>query len=150
MTATGPQATHDAGGLSERMLSLALLGKYLMLMAYGVWSALVEVPTFVIVGSPLFAFTWAVLVAAFGALAAAGVLRSWTTARHRMERWTTAAFVLTFLGYSFALLYRAGETGSWGGASLALIPVAVCILPAIRYYSLVRRTARPRRKGKPA
>jgi hypothetical protein len=143
---TGPQATHDAGGLSERMLSLALLGKYVVLMAYGVWSAVVEVPTFVIVGSPLFAFTWAVLVFAFATAAALGVLRSWATARHTMERWTTAAFVLTFLGYSFALIWRAHETGSWGGASLALIPVAVCILPGIRYYSLVRR--QPRRAGK--
>ncbi len=148
--ATEPQATHDAGGLSERMLSVALLGKYVMLAAYGVWSAVVEIPTFVIVGSPLFAFTWAVLVAAFAALAATGVMRSWATARHRMERWTTAAFVLTFTGYSFALIYRAAATGEWAGSALALVPIAVCILPGIRYYSLVRRTATRRWKGKRA
>lgn len=142
-----PERTHAQGGLSERTVSLALFAKYVALALYGIWAGIVEIPTFAIVGSPLFALAWAASVALLATLAAVGVARSWVTARHAMERWTTAAFVLTFLGYSFALIYRAGDTGSWGSAPLALIPVTVCILPTIRYYSLIRRLPGRRKRG---
>lgn len=143
----GTEPVPTVGGLSERALSVALFLKYAALAVYGLWSIVAEIPTFVIVGSPLFALVWASAVCTLAVLAAAGVARSWTTSRHRMERWTTAAFVLTFVGYSFALVYRAIETSAWEGSALAVIPVAVCILPAIRYYSLVRRTRRTQPKG---
>lgn len=134
---------HQSFGLSGRALCLALFAKYAGLAVYGAWAALVEIPTFVIIGSSTFAVAWAVLVTTFAILAAAGVARTWTTGRFRFEHWATAAFVLTFLAYSFALIYRSGTTGEWSSAPLAIIPVVVCILPTIRFYSLVLHS-RPR------
>ncbi len=142
---TDPALEHPAFGLSGRALSLALFAKYSGLVVYGVWAALVEIPTFVIVGSSTFAVAWASLVTLFAAAAAAGVARTWTTGRFRFEYWATAAFVLTFLAYSFALVYRSGSTGDWDSAPLSIIPVVVCILPTIRFYSLVLHS-RPRGK----
>lgn len=139
---------HPSSGLSERALSLALFAKYSGLATYGVWAAVVEIPTFVIVGSPIFAVSWALCVAIFAIVAAAGVARTWTTGHHRLERFSTAAFVLSFTAYSFALIYRSWTSGEWTSAPLALIPLVVCILPTIRYYSLVLR-ARKGREPKP-
>ncbi|CAN7243496.1 hypothetical protein LJR045_000996 [Microbacterium sp. LjRoot45] len=126
-------------GLSGRALTLALFGKYVGLAAYGFWAAIVEVPTFVIVGSRAFALGWALCVVAFATLAAAAVARTWVTGRYRFEKWSTAAFVLSFVAYSFALIYRSGSSGDWDSAPLSLVPVVVCVLPTIRFYSLVRR-----------
>lgn len=130
---------HQSFGLSGRALTLALFAKYSGLAVYGVWAALVEIPTFVIIGSSTFAVGWAVCVTVFAVLAAAGVARTWTTGRYRFEKWSTAAFVLSFLAYSFALVYRSISTGEWESAPLAVIPVVVCILPTIRFYSLELR-----------
>lgn len=143
---TAPSAT--IGGLSERTLSLCLFTKYTLLAACGIWAAVVEVPTFVIVGSPEFTLLWATTVATFAILAATGVMLSWTTGRHWLERWTTAAFVPTFLAYSSALIYRAAMTNDWSSSAFIVIPVAVCILPTVRYYSLVRRMALARRAAR--
>lgn len=126
-------------GLSGRALAVALFAKYGGLATYGLWAALVEVPTFVIVGSQVFALVWALCVASFAAFAAAGVARTWVTGRYRFEKWSTAAFVLSFMAYSFALIYRAWSTENWASAPLSLIPVVVCVLPTIRFYSLVRK-----------
>lgn len=141
---------HQSFGLSGRALCLALFAKYSGLAVYGVWAALVEIPTFVIVGSPFFAVMWASLTAGFAVLAASGVARTWATGRYRFEKWTTAAFVLTFLAYSFALLYRATTSGEWASGALAVIPVVVCILPTIRYYSLVLHSRPRSTKGEAA
>lgn len=141
MTDTHP-VHHDGHGLSEKELSVALFGKYAALAVYGGWAALVEIPTFVIVGSSTFAIAWAVTVTVFALLAAIGVARTWVTGHHRLEQWSTAAFVLAFTGYSSALIYRAGSTGDWATAPLALIPIAVVILPTIQFYRLVRRAKR--------
>ncbi len=42
-------------GLSGRGLALALLAKYAALTIYGIWAAIVEIPTFVMIGSSIFA-----------------------------------------------------------------------------------------------
>lgn len=142
---TGPTATHPvAHGLSEKELSLALFAKYSALTAYGAWAAYVEVPTFVIVGSSTFALVWALTVALFALLAAVGVARTWMTGHHRLEQWATAAFVLAFTAYSSALIWRSYTTADWSSAPLALIPLAVVILPTIQYFRLIIRAKRAR------
>lgn len=128
---------HQAFGLSGRALCLALFGKYSALAAYGIWAAVVEIPTFVVVASSPFAVAWAGSVAILASLAAIGVGRTWTTGRFRLEKWTTAAFIATFSGYSYALIWRAWTSNNWDAAPLSLIPLTFCILPAIRYFSLV-------------
>lgn len=133
---------HEPGGLSDRALCLALFAKYVGLSIYGAWAAVVEIPTFVIVGSSTFAIVWALLVSGFAVFAAAGIARTWSTGKHRLEQWAAAAFVLTFLAYSFALVYRAAMSGEWSTGPLSVIPVVVCILPTIRFYSLVLRRVR--------
>lgn len=130
---------HQITGLTGRALTIALFAKYGGLGTYGIWAALVEVPTFVIVGSPGFALVWAISVTVFAVFAACGVARTWLTGRFRFEKWSTAAFVLSFIAYSYALVYRAFTTENWASAPLAVIPVVVCILPTIRFYSLVKR-----------
>lgn len=126
-------------GLSGRSLAFALLGKYAIFTIYGVWAAIVEIPTFVIIGSSAFAVTWAILVALFASMAAFGVGRTWKTGRSRFEYFSTGAFILTFIGYSFALVWRSIDTGNPSSAPLSLIPVAVCILPAIQLFTLSLR-----------
>lgn len=128
---------HQSFGLSGRALCLALFGKYTALAAYGVWAAIVELPTFTIVASAGFAVWWATTVAVLATVAALGVARTWGTGRFRLEKWTTALFIVVFSGYSYALIYRSAVTENWDSAPLALIPVVVCILPAIRWFSLV-------------
>lgn len=136
---TDPELNHQSFGLSGRSLCIALFGKYVGLTIYGIGSIVFEVPTFVTVGSSFFAIAWASLVVTFAALAAIGVGRTWKTGKYQLEKTTTALFVLTFLGYTFALIYRAISREDFGSIPLAIIPVVVCILPAVRYYSLVSR-----------
>lgn len=133
---------HQSVGLSGRALAVALVAKYVGLTLYGLWAGVVEIPTFVIVGSSRFALGWAIMVTTFAALAAVGVIRTWATGHYRLEQVFTALFVLTFIAYSFALIYRAGSSGEWASAPLALIPVVVCILPTIQFYSLIIRAKR--------
>lgn len=133
---------HRAHGLSGKALSLALFAKYAGLALYGVWAGIVEIPTFVIVGSSAFAVGWAITVSVAALLAAVGVARTWSTGHYRLELYSTAAFVLTFLGYSFALIYRSWTTGEWSSAPLALIPAIVCVLPTIQFYALIIRGKR--------
>jgi len=140
MTEAEKERQHTVGGLSERQLSVALLAKYIALTLYGIWAAIVEIPTMAIVGSPRFAITWAILVAVFAAIAAFGVMRTWTTLRSRVERVATASFIITFMSYSTALVVRAIQSGDWSPAPLSLIPLAVCVLPTIRFYSLGGRS----------
>lgn len=128
---------HQTFGLSGQALCLALFAKYLGLTIYGVWASIVEIPTFVIVASSYFAIAWAASVATFAGLAAIGVARTWTSGRYRLEKWTTFAFSITFIGYSFALIWRAATSQNWDALPLALIPITICILPIIRYFSLV-------------
>lgn len=130
---------HDEHGLSGRGLAGALFVKYVTLFAYGVWAAVVEIPTFVLLGGSTFAVAWASTVAIFAGLAAIGIVRTWTSGRYRLEKWATAFFVLAFSAYSSALVLRSSASGDWEAAPLALIPLALCALPTIRYYSLVRR-----------
>lgn len=134
-----PTLEHQSVGLSGQALCLALFAKYVGLTAYGIWAGLAEVPTFVIIGSSLFAVVWATLTATFAFLAALGVARTWATGRYRLERWTTAGFILSFVAYSFALIFRGMQTGEWAPAALSIIPLVVCVLPTIRYYSLLPR-----------
>lgn len=89
---TDERLEHSIHGLSGRQLAVALFGKYLVLTVYGIWAAVVELPTFVLVGSSTFATAWASAVA-----------------------------------------------DKWDAAPTALIPIAVCILPTIRWISLIRR-----------
>lgn len=143
---------HQTFGLSGRALCLALFGKYLGLMIYGVWAAVVEIPTFTLVGSSTFATVWAGLVALLAFAAAVGVTRTWATGKYRVEQWSTALFIAVFTGYSYALVYRAWSTADWGAAPLALIPVILCILPTIRWFSLSvhGRNLRFTNEGEPA
>lgn len=120
-------------------MCLALFGKYAGLTIYGVAGAIFEIPTFVTVGSSSFAVAWSSVVAIFALLAAIGVGRTWRTGKFRLEKFSTAVFCLAFLGYSFALIYRASTDQDLGALPLAIIPVVLCILPGIRYYSLVNR-----------
>lgn len=131
---------HQAFGLSGRALCLALFGKYIGLSAYGIWSAVVEIPTFIIVASSQFAVVWAGLISVFSGLAAMGVARTWATGYFRLEKWSTAAFIALFSGYSYALAYRSITSQDWDSAPLILVPLVVCIMPAIRYFSLVIRS----------
>ena len=128
-------------GLSGRDLGLALSGKYVILAIYGTWAAIVGLPTFVAVGSPDFATAWAATVAVFALAALFGIIRTWHTGHYRFEKWTTTALVLVFLGYSFALGYRAFTSGTWDAAPTLLLPIALSILPTIRIYSFVPRKA---------
>lgn len=132
-----PSLEHQGLGLSGRDLALALFGKYFILALYGAWAAVVELPTFVLVGSHLFATLWGATVAILASVALLGIARTWATGRYRLEKWTTAGFILVFLGYSFAIVWRCVITNDWDSAPTALIPVAVCILPTIRFYSLM-------------
>lgn len=136
---------HQVFGLSGRALCLALFGKYAALAAYGVWAAVIELPTFTIIGSPTFAIGWSSSVAVLATIAALGVARTWGTGRFRLEKWTTFLFIAVFSGYSYALIFRSWSTNDWDSAPLALIPVVVCILPAIRWYSLIFHGRRVRR-----
>lgn len=131
---------HQDFGLSGRALCLALFAKYIGLTAYGIWAAIVELPTFTIVASVPFAIVWATIVAALAVVAALGVARTWTTGRFRLEKWTTAGFIAVFSGYSYALLFRSASSSDWDSAPLAIIPLVVCILPAIRWFSLILRS----------
>ena len=133
---------HRAHGLSGKTFSLALFAKYAGLALYGVWAGIVEIPTFVIVGSSAFAAGWAITVSVAALLAAVGVARTWSTGHYRLELYSTAAFVLTFLGYSFALIWRSATSGEWASAPLALIVAIVCILPTIQFYGLIIRAKR--------
>lgn len=128
---------HQSFGLSGGALCLALFAKYVALAAYGVWAAVVELPTFTIVASSTFAATWGALVACLALVAGLGVSRTWATGRFRLEKWTTIGFIVVFSGYSYALLYRSVTSADWDSAPLAIIPLVVCILPAIRWISLV-------------
>lgn len=128
---------HQTVGLSGWALSLTLLIKYSVLALYGLAASVIEIPTFAIIGSPTFALAWAATVTVLAALAAVGVWRTWLTGRYRLERWTTFAFVCVFLGYSTALIVRSLQSGDWDALPLALVPAAVCVLPAVRYLSLV-------------
>lgn len=132
-----PTLEHQSIGLSGRALMLALFTKYVSIMVYGVAAIIFEVPTFVVVGSSLFALVWASLVLTLATAAALGVARTWFTGRFRLEKWTTALFILTFTAYSSALLWRSISTGNMGSLPLAILPVSLCILPIVRYYQLV-------------
>lgn len=133
-----PSLEHRVVGLSGRELTIALLVKYTGLVVYGVWAGIVEVPTMVAVGSSAFAFAWAMTVTGAALLAGAGTLRTWLTGRYRFEKWATAVLILSFMGYSYALIYRALFDGVAGAAPLALLPVILCALPAIEFFKLVR------------
>lgn len=136
---TDDRLEHSVHGLSGRQLAVALTGKYLVLATYGAWAAVVELPTFVMVGSSTFATAWATAVCLLALAALLGIGRTWRTGRYRLEKWTTFFFVVVFIGYTFALIYRAWTTQNWDSAPTSLIPLAVCILPTIRWISLVRR-----------
>lgn len=129
-------------GLSGRDLGLVLSAKYVILAVYGIWAAIAELPTFVAIGSSLFATGWAITVATFALAALGGIIRTWCTGHFRFEKWATAALVLVFIGYSFALLYRAATTENWDGAPTMLLPIALSILPIIRFYSFIPRKVR--------
>lgn len=144
---TDPELNHQSFGLTGRSLCIALFGKYLGLSIYGIIATVIEVPTFVAVGSSSFALAWAASVATFAILAAIGVARTWVTGRYRLEKTSTAIFVLTFLAYSFALFYRGFALQEWGSVALAIIPIVVVILPTIRYYSLVSRRGKNFRRN---
>ncbi len=128
---------HQTLGLSGGALVRMLFSIYVGIVVYGIWAAIVEIPTFVIIGSSTFAIAWASTVAFFGFGAALGVARTWGTGRFRLEKWSTALFMLAFIGYSFALIFRAATTGNWDAAPLAVIPVILCIPPSFRWLSLV-------------
>jgi hypothetical protein len=128
---------HQVLGLSGRELCLALFAKYVALTIYAVGAALVEIPTFVLIASSSFAIAWAATLAFFAALAAYGVARTWATGRFRLEKWATAGFILSFCAYSFALIFRSASTGDLDSLPLAIVPFAFCILPIIRWLSLV-------------
>lgn len=136
---------HQVHGLSGGELAAVLTVKYSILTVYGIWAAVVELPTFVIATSSSFATGWAATTAILASLALVGIGRTWRTGRFRFEKWTTFFFVVVFLGYSFALVYRALATGNTDATPTALIPLAVVTLPAVRWASLVRRS----RKGTP-
>lgn len=133
------QLNHASFGLSGPAFCFALLLKYAGLTIYGIGSIVFEVPTFVTIGSSFFAIAWASLVTLFAGFAVIGVARTWRTGKFQLEKSTTAAFVLTFTGYSFALAYRAITQEDFGSLPLAIIPIVVVILPTVRYYSLVSR-----------
>lgn len=137
-----PTLEHQTIGLSGRALSFALFAKYVGLTLYGISAMLVEIPTFVIVGSSFFASAWATIVMSLALSAALGVARTWTTGRYRLEKWTTAAFVLVFSGYTFALIFRSATTNDYDSLPLALIPLVVCILPTVRFYSFLPKRRR--------
>jgi hypothetical protein len=130
---------HALHGLTGSELAIALTGKYSFLTIYGGWAAITQLPTFVAIGGPNFAIAWASTVCMLSLLALAGIARTWMTGRFRMEKWTTFTFICVFVGYSFALIYRAGDSGDWGAAPTSLIPLAVCVLPVIRWIRLIRR-----------
>lgn len=132
-----PSLEHPAFGLSGRALMTALFAKYATIVTYGILAIIFEIPTFVVVGSSMFALTWAITVTTLAGLAAAGVVRTWTTGRFRLEKWTTAAFILAFLAYSYALVWRGITTDNPGSIPLAILPISLCILPIVRYYQLV-------------
>lgn len=132
-----PSLEHQGLGLSGRDLALTLFGKYIILAIYGAWAAVVELPTFVLVGSHLFAALWGTAICLLASVALFGIARTWATGRYRLEKWTTAAFILVFVGYSFAIIWRCVITDDWDSGPTALIPVAVCVLPTIRFYSLM-------------
>lgn len=137
-----PSLEHQRLGLSGRVLSLTLGVKYVLLGAYGVWATIEEVPSFVAVGGSPFAITWAAMVAAASSLALIGVARTWLTGRYRLEKWTTAALVLTFITYGIVLIVRAILTGNAGAAPLCILPFALVGFPTVRYYSLVSHGSR--------
>lgn len=137
-----PTLEHQAVGLSGRALSFSLFAKYVGLTLYGISAMLVEIPTFVIVGSSLFASAWATVVTCLAFSAAIGVARTWQTGRYRLEKWTTAAFILVFSGYTFALIFRSASTNDLDSLPLALIPLIVCILPTVRFYSFLPKRRR--------
>jgi hypothetical protein len=144
---TDPTLAHQSFGLSGRALAVALFAKYVALAIYGSWAVFVEIPTFVVATSSFFAVGWAFAVAALAIAAAVGVGHTWVTGRYRLEKWTTAALIMVFIGYSFALLFRGLFTHDFDSLPLSIIPVALCTLPGIRYYSLVARHPRVLRQG---
>ena len=137
-----PTLEHQRLGLSGRVLSLTLAVKYFLLGIYGVWASVAEVPSFVAVGGSPFAITWAATVAVVSAVALVGVARTWLTGRYRLEKWTTAALVLTFATYGVVLIVRAVLMGNADAAPLAILPFALIGFPTVRYYSLVSHGSR--------
>lgn len=135
-------------GLSEGEITLSLFLKYSLLSIYGLLAVAIEVPTFTIVGSKLFALVWASCVALLAIAAAIGVARTWFTGKFRLEMYATFAFISTFLGYSVALGYRAFNEHTWSSLPLAILPMAFCVLPAIRHFSLARKSGKASREGR--
>lgn len=129
-------AGHDSFRMPPGLIALALGAKYAMLVIYGITAAIVEVPSFIIVGGSGFAVGWAITVGTFAAIAALGVIHTWRTNRCRLERWTTAALILAFTAYSTVLIIRGQIVGDSDGTPLAILPIALVILPTIRYYWL--------------
>lgn len=123
--------------LPPGFFALALMIKYLLLMCYGIHAVVIEVPSFVSVGGAIFAATWATVVAFLSLLALLGVTRSWFTGKPKYEKWATAGLILGFLTYAIVLMVRGIQLGNWDGVSLAWIPVALVVLPTIRYYQIV-------------
>lgn len=140
---TGPEHVvnpgHDAFRLSPGLVALGYFLKYVGLALYGITAAVIEVPSFVLVGGSRFAFGWAVTVVVFAIFAAVAVVRTWRTGRVLFEKRVTAALILTFLSYSVVLVVRAIMTDTLAAASLAWIPFVLTIFPIIRYYTLVGR-----------
>lgn len=129
----------DAFRLSPEAFAAALFLKYGLLVIYGIHAAIVEVPSFVAVGGPVFATLWAIIVCFFAGLALIGVYRSWMTNKTTFEKWTTGSLILAFLTYSIVLVIRSIDTESGATSALAWVPLALVILPIIRFYSLTDR-----------
>lgn len=150
MTDVQPRPEPPGAGsfrLPPGFFALSLSIKYFLLTCYGVHAIVVEVPSFVSVGGAFFATLWASVVAILSLLAFLAVARTWFTNKPRYEKWATMGLILGFLTYAIVLLVRGIQLGNWNGASLAWIPVALVVLPTIRYYQIVAQKAREKKHG---
>jgi len=125
--------------LAPGAFALALMVKYFILMSYGTTAAIFLIPSFTAVGGPVFALTWAIAIAFSSAFALVGTVRTWYTCHPRLELWSIATLVLTFLAYSIVVVVRGILMDNWDSIAVAWLPLGFSFLPAIRYYSLISR-----------
>lgn len=130
---------HASFALPPRAIALALLLKYLGLVAYGIHAVWVGVPSFTAVGGVAFATGWAAAIMVLAALSAAGVIRSWKTNKFRLEKIATASLIICFLAYSVVLAVRGLLLQEWSAITLAWLPINLCVFPAMRRFWIAGR-----------
>lgn len=113
--------------------------KYTLIAGYGLWSALVGVPTIRAVSGEIVEsiWPWAIVVAA--AVAIVGVIRSRSTGRAGTEVLGILLLLAVLAGYAITIYTRCVTEGTWDRAPTGVLPIVVMVMPFARMLDLSRR-----------